>query len=539
MRPKMPDDISKPLQNSFIHTGHGSAFGDSWGSPAYIDEMYLKNPMEPPDVLGIQIEPKTTPLNFERQRTLQKTTTNCFPKIHQSTEKQFNYKKLTNERTVKSKPQRPPQPKIIADASKEGLLIDISPEGTLSVSPQPTSPRPNSRNISLLDEPIDVPEEAQFWTDDSDVNGPPPYQQPPAYCNTTTLEQTVEDDPFDTSKVFNVQQMPLQAVFPEYSTCVKGDIANRSVNLHSSNSVISVKNTNLASSVSVVAPLKDMAIGLGEKENSALDKKLVEELESLNLSKGESSATQIPMIQPPPASLKVRKSNELLLKNTNTEAAAKSVNKDDHMMTLNEYMARSSSNLSDTTTVFNRLWYQNAVVQNGNMPKVNNIVAATTSHENISEFGQFRCNQPILHHQNGDNSLYNNQTVFNNPSSSTYYSTTNSCNLYASQLATYGSYSTVPGYRQYSEVPAESVYSEIPEYFYSQVPDETLKPHRPAPTSPLVMVGQPQSMQQIQRKLQQGQVIVFFSFMVEVCEVVSFVAVECGCRASYDTGISE
>lgn len=506
MRPKMPDDISKPLQNSFIHTGHGSAFGDSWGSPAYIDEMYLKNPMEPPDVLGIQVEPKPSPHNFERQRTLQKST-NCFPKI-QSTEKQFNYKKFTNEHPGKLKPQRPPQPKLTSEASKEGLLIDISPEDMLSVSPQHT-PRPDSRNISLLDEPIDVPEEPQVWTDDSDpvdVNGPPPYQQPPAYCNTTTLEDSVEDDPFDTSKVYNpaAQQMPLQAtaVFPEYSTCVKGDIANRGVNLHSSNSVISVKNTNLASSVSVVAPQKDIAIGLSENRRSTLDKKLVEELESLNLSKGESSATQIPLIQPPPASSKVRKSNELVLKNTNTESVMKTVNKDDHMMTLNEYMARNSSNLPDTTTVFNRLWYQTTVVQNGNMPKVSNIVAATTTQENISEFGQFRCNQPVLH-QNGDNSLYTNHT-----SSSTYYSTTNSCNLYASQLATY---STLPGYRQYSEVPTDGVYSEIPDYFYSQVPDETLKPHRPAPTSPLVVVGQPQSMQQIQRKLQQGQVGLFLS----------------------------
>lgn len=51
MRPKISEDISKPLQNSFIHTGHGSAFGDSWGSPSFIDEMYLKNPMDPPDIL--------------------------------------------------------------------------------------------------------------------------------------------------------------------------------------------------------------------------------------------------------------------------------------------------------------------------------------------------------------------------------------------------------------------------------------------------------------------------------------------------------
>lgn len=517
MRPKMPDDISKPLQNSFIHTGHGSAFGDSWGSPAYIDEMYLKNPMEPPDILGIQIEPKSSPHTFERQRTLQKST-HCFPKL-QSTEKQFNYKKLTNERTAKSKPQRPPQPKITPEISKEGLLIDISPEDTLSVSPQHTS-RPVSRNISLLDEPIDVPEESsspsQFWTDDSDPvdsNGPPPYQQPPAYCNTTTFQESVEDDPFDTSKVYNsMVSLQAAAVFPSYSSCVKDDITNRSINLHTNNSVI--KNTNLASSVSVVAPQKDVAIGLGDKENndspmrSALDRKLVEELENLNLSRAESSGNQIPLIQPPPTSVKVRKSNDLALKNTNTESAMKTVNKDDHMMTLNEYIAKTSScnSLSDTATVFNRLWYQNSVVQNGNMPKINNIVAATTSHENVPEFGPFKCNQPIQ--QNGDgSSLYTNQSVFN---TSTYYSTTSAGNLYTSQVATYGSYSTLPGYRQYSEVPPESVYSEIPEYFYSQVPDETLKPHRPAPTSPLVVVGQPQSMQQLQRKLQQqGQVIRF------------------------------
>lgn len=54
LRPMVRDDISEPLSNSFIHTGHGSAFGESWGSPAYIDEMYLRNPMEPPDVLGVE-----------------------------------------------------------------------------------------------------------------------------------------------------------------------------------------------------------------------------------------------------------------------------------------------------------------------------------------------------------------------------------------------------------------------------------------------------------------------------------------------------
>jgi hypothetical protein len=46
-------DISKPLKNSFIHTGHMSAKSDekSWGHPGKIDEIFLKNPLNPPDLL--------------------------------------------------------------------------------------------------------------------------------------------------------------------------------------------------------------------------------------------------------------------------------------------------------------------------------------------------------------------------------------------------------------------------------------------------------------------------------------------------------
>jgi activated CDC42 kinase 1 len=46
---KRAKDISRPLKNSFLHTGHGSSSrGKSWGSPGQIDEVYLKNPMTPP-----------------------------------------------------------------------------------------------------------------------------------------------------------------------------------------------------------------------------------------------------------------------------------------------------------------------------------------------------------------------------------------------------------------------------------------------------------------------------------------------------------
>uniref|UniRef100_A0A8C4YJ06 Activated CDC42 kinase 1 n=1 Tax=Gopherus evgoodei TaxID=1825980 RepID=A0A8C4YJ06_9SAUR len=49
-------DISQPLKNSFIHTGHGDTNPQHcWGFPDKIDELYLGNPMDPPDVLGVDL----------------------------------------------------------------------------------------------------------------------------------------------------------------------------------------------------------------------------------------------------------------------------------------------------------------------------------------------------------------------------------------------------------------------------------------------------------------------------------------------------
>ncbi|XP_067851262.1 tyrosine kinase, non-receptor, 2b isoform X5 [Heptranchias perlo] len=51
-------DISHPLKNSFIHTGHGDTkLERCWGFPDKIDELYLGNPMDPPDVLGLDMKP--------------------------------------------------------------------------------------------------------------------------------------------------------------------------------------------------------------------------------------------------------------------------------------------------------------------------------------------------------------------------------------------------------------------------------------------------------------------------------------------------
>lgn len=53
-------DISRPLKNSFIHTGHGDTNPHRcWGYPDRIDDLYLGNPMDPPDVLTS--DPTTRP----------------------------------------------------------------------------------------------------------------------------------------------------------------------------------------------------------------------------------------------------------------------------------------------------------------------------------------------------------------------------------------------------------------------------------------------------------------------------------------------
>ncbi|ELU18506.1 hypothetical protein CAPTEDRAFT_168170 [Capitella teleta] len=57
------EDISSPLKNSLIHTGHADPTGKkSWGDPGTIDEVYLRNPMEPPDITGEVTEVQPTQL---------------------------------------------------------------------------------------------------------------------------------------------------------------------------------------------------------------------------------------------------------------------------------------------------------------------------------------------------------------------------------------------------------------------------------------------------------------------------------------------
>ncbi|KAI4461275.1 tyrosine-protein kinase [Holotrichia oblita] len=430
LRPKLSDDISKPLKNSFIHTGHGSAFGESWGSPCYIDEMYLRNPMEPADLLGIQTDMKTlSPQSLDRKKS--KSQISNFRR-----EKQFNYRRLTNENgNSKVKPSRPPPPNVVTN--REGVLIDISPEECTILRSSAAMNEP--RNLSLIDEPIDVPQDDDFWSI-SDTHSqlgidPPPYNAPPEYCNTTSLSQfeIEQNDPFDTTTAFKTNR--------SLSTTHLSPIKKQNASEFPSS-------TNLLNSTNHLNS-KLESINLQEN-NAKIDGQFIADLEkSLNLSQTTNGG--IPLLEPPP-------NNPL-----------------------------SNSNLDNTCGQINVKVYDKVYETSYSLP--NSVVYGNT---------------PVcipannLYGNSATAVLRSNSAMYNIP-----YSPTSRTATYTTTQSLYSNYSAAPSVRPYSEV-TESVYSEIPEHVYSTVPNDLLKPHRPAPPSPLIL-GQPQSMQQIQRKLQQNQ----------------------------------
>lgn len=175
-------EISRPLHDSLRHTGHGSAFGFSWGSPAFIDEQSGN------DVVQMRNTGEISCMNRQK-----KSASSYHAKERKSiATKQFAYNKLTVEKgepvplqpqpftsspNSKMKPNRPPQPHI----QTEGILIDISPEES-STAPPPSHVDSLSLQITnsfcILDAPIDIP------TQEEESRVPPPYQMPPTYSNT-------------------------------------------------------------------------------------------------------------------------------------------------------------------------------------------------------------------------------------------------------------------------------------------------------------------------------------------------------------------
>ncbi|XP_050089786.1 activated Cdc42 kinase Ack [Anopheles aquasalis] len=211
--------ISRPLHDSFRHTGHGSPFGNSWGNPASLEmdgEVKLRSKTK--DMVNVDRRGKCISEQYVKERK-------------SNASKQFSYNKLVNEshqkhhqhqqqqllKDAKNRPLRPPQPQsngtlAASGSTSEGILIDLSspndePErvaGTGNASKVGSLNALNRQAISILDEPIDVPTEGEdqfftapeqplqqgsFETANLQQHGlgklePPPYQMPPKYSNT-------------------------------------------------------------------------------------------------------------------------------------------------------------------------------------------------------------------------------------------------------------------------------------------------------------------------------------------------------------------
>lgn len=527
MRRKQAEDISKPLDHSFIHTGHGSAFGESWGSPSYIDDMYLKNPMDPPDLMGLKRRPKPSPQLCDRRKSSTKSLNGSLR--HSSSEKQFHYKKLKNQESFKCKPQRPPQPDF--DTARESILIDVSPTDSKVVL-RKTSDKSETRNaISLLDEPIDVPQEfpangESAWTKDrsSTQTVPPLYQHPPSYYNTSIIEQ--EPDPFDTSNILslyssvsptpsnhnyhhsNELQNEIMDKIKLYSGVksttsspqtqfVQGDIANR--------------DSHVARSKTVTSPKKGVATEVNAEILAAVASNLtsmkLNDVKAAGTSSLNNSSSNVPHTSP----LTAEPTLVPVVSNVGSVPVLPKIqngtysNLSDLYAKTSDYSKNSNTNVvqkNDTKSVINKMWLDTNVNNvNGNSNQYRYVVN--------SEFGEFKSNRrydPVYqstasHLYDTPSAFYESTLTYNNLSQSQSTSVYNSVSNLDTNTAqqTYSNYYNAPN--NYND----ELYHEISENFYSQVPEETLKPHRPAPTKPGDLMGQPLSMQQIQRKIQQGQ----------------------------------
>lgn len=124
--------------------------------------------MEPPDLMGIQSEMNKTssPHSLDRKKSKCTCYVYCsfsvfnvniilaqISNFKRGSEKQFSYRKLTNENgNSRVKPTRPPPPNAVTN--REGVLIDISPDECTLLRSAAAMNEP--RNLSLIDEPIDV-----------------------------------------------------------------------------------------------------------------------------------------------------------------------------------------------------------------------------------------------------------------------------------------------------------------------------------------------------------------------------------------------
>ncbi|CAL8312938.1 unnamed protein product [Merluccius merluccius] len=176
--------ISRPLKHSFIHTGHGDTDPHrSWGHADRIDSLYLGNPMDPPDVLGMDPS-KARPTKLPNRAKKQPPPRPPQPAV--MLKKPFydsvmdNYddeddasaasglKRLGVSLGLKLRPWEGPS---LRSAKSEVSLIDFTDDSFSSTTPSPlTDPRqPDEDTLqdtpSILDWPLPLPAYDEVTTD--------------------------------------------------------------------------------------------------------------------------------------------------------------------------------------------------------------------------------------------------------------------------------------------------------------------------------------------------------------------------------------
>lgn len=348
LRKKISEDISSPLQNSFIHTGHGDPYGKSWGSPSYIDEVYLRNPMEPPDVLGMPTNSgQSSKLPDRKKRNSRQTEKNPKP---------FAYSKLNSNEAAKQNhfaveaviPTRG-----LNGGTREGVLVDIPAEqnaasAVLSSSFSQTA-RPGQSNvpvgarISILDEPIENgTQNEEYWDSTEEAfqerlyanypsrEAPPPPVQLP---DVQGVPRSESPDPFDTSGVVFSSSRYYSDVAESQNTYlnvneVRHEAANQ-IQWHSSDGVQSNHREAPVALPSQAVPtesskildpkfLAELEKHLGQKEASANTNTLSSENSG---QENSISKNNIPALKPPPQSSKLANKNSQA-KNLNAPTVA-------------------------------------------------------------------------------------------------------------------------------------------------------------------------------------------------------------------------
>ena len=226
---KKAKDISKPLKNSFIHTGHGSLRGTkTWGSPIQIDDVYLRNPMTPPDMQNgnspntsnesqndgkrgrvltgrIMRTPndasKAPSVAQQPQETQQRQPVKPAPPIPVQPNQQnkgkydesilFQLQRAPPGSTMSSIRSSVLMPGTHSQHKKEDSLIDLNEESSYL---RPSQPEP------------DIRRERPVYMNQNKQNNPPNYQRIPPPPQLTVSDQPIQNQQAETD--VNHQRIP-------------------------------------------------------------------------------------------------------------------------------------------------------------------------------------------------------------------------------------------------------------------------------------------------------------------------------------------